>query len=152
MAEYTLLVAKAYSWQNRTRQHYTTLPGSMASYGECTQTRTIENHVNLLVYIGKLLCTPEDGFQCAIKHQGDPFLGLAHVFPALIARNNCQNGRTRLHALSIIDQYTITYKGTSTICLHSIKSSLLSLYPLCYSCDKLFQALYRFSVPQVTES
>ena len=31
-AECTLLVAKAYSGQNGTRQHYATLPGSMASY------------------------------------------------------------------------------------------------------------------------
>ena len=42
--------------------------------------------------------------------------------------------------------------GTSTILLRSIKSSLPSLYPLHHSRDKISQALYRFSVLQVTES
>ena len=42
--------------------------------------------------------------------------------------------------------------GTSTIRLRSIKSSLPSLYPLRHSRDKIFQALYRFSVLQATES
>ena len=42
--------------------------------------------------------------------------------------------------------------GTSTIHPCSIKSSLPSLYPLRHSHDKLSQALYHFSVLQVTES
>ena len=42
--------------------------------------------------------------------------------------------------------------GTSTIRLRSIKSSLPSLYPLRHSRDKIFQALYRFSVLQATKS
>ena len=50
----------------------------------------------------------------------------------------------------LIRNYAIM--GTSTIRLCSIKSSIPSLYPLHHSHDKLFQALYRFSVLQVTES
>ena len=38
---------KLYGRQNVTRQHYATLLGSMASYGEHTQTRTFENHALL---------------------------------------------------------------------------------------------------------
>ena len=33
------------------RRHYATLPGSTESYGELTQTRTFENHANLLAYL-----------------------------------------------------------------------------------------------------
>ena len=40
-----------YGLQNGTRQHYVTLPGSTASYGERKQTRTFENHANLLAYL-----------------------------------------------------------------------------------------------------
>ena len=51
-------VAKAFQ-QNRTRQHYTTLPGSTESYGDHTQTYTFENNANLLAYFGKNdCCTP----------------------------------------------------------------------------------------------
>ena len=42
--------------------------------------------------------------------------------------------------------------GTSMICLCSIKSYLPSLYPLCHSRDKVFQALCRISVLQAMES
>ena len=38
------------------------------------------------------------------------------------------------------------------ICLRSIKSSLPSLYPLRHSRDKIYQALYHFSILQATES
>ena len=38
--------------------------------------------------------------------------------------------------------YATTGMGTSTIRLRSIKSSLPSLYPLCHSRDKIYQALY----------
>ena len=48
--------------------------------------------------------------------------------------------------------YVTTGLGTSTICLRSIKSSLPSLYPLRHLRGKIFQALYRFSVLQATES
>ena len=43
---------KLYDQQSKTRQHYATLPGSMASYGKHTQTSTFENHANLLAYLG----------------------------------------------------------------------------------------------------
>ena len=33
------------------RMDYATLPGSTESYGELTQTRTFENHANLLAYL-----------------------------------------------------------------------------------------------------
>ena len=48
--------------------------------------------------------------------------------------------------------YAITCIGTSTIRLHSIKSSLPSLYALRHSHDKLLKVLYRFSILQVMES
>ena len=55
---------KLYGQQNETRRHYATLPGSMASYGERTQTSTIKNHANLLAYLANwLLYTPVNGFQ-----------------------------------------------------------------------------------------
>ena len=41
---------KLYGWQNGTGQHYVTLPGSTASYGECTQTRTFENYAHSLTW------------------------------------------------------------------------------------------------------
>ena len=58
--------------------------------------------------------------------------------------------KAQLCVLSI--SYTTACIGTLMICLHSIKSSLPSLYPLCHSCDKLSQAVYSFSLLQVTES
>ena len=48
LTEYTHSVVKAL-WL--TERHYVTLPGSTASYGERTQTRTFENHANLLAYL-----------------------------------------------------------------------------------------------------
>ena len=42
---------KLYGWQNGTRQQYVTLPGSTASYGECTQTCTFEYNGNLHAYL-----------------------------------------------------------------------------------------------------
>ena len=38
-------------WQNGSRQHYVTLPGSTPSYGVHTQTCTFENHGNLHAYL-----------------------------------------------------------------------------------------------------
>ena len=46
--------------------------------------------------------------------------------------------KTQLLVLLISNQYAITCMGISTIHLHSIKSSLPSLYPLHHSHDKLF--------------
>ena len=86
-----------------------------------------------------------------------PFLGFAQV--VLIVRNNCQNGlllkHMQLRVLSIyIDRLKLNYTcvGILTIRLCSIKSSLPFSLPLRHSRDKLYQALSRFSVLQVTES
>ena len=38
-------------YYGRPTRHYATLPGSMESYSEHTQTRTFENHSNLLAYL-----------------------------------------------------------------------------------------------------
>ena len=51
-----------------------------------------------------------------------------------------------------VDYRSTTCVGMLTIRLHSIKSSLPFSLPLCHSRDKLSQALYCFSVLQVTES
>jgi len=139
-------------WQNRTRQHYVTLFGRTVSYGGRKQTRTFENHDNLLAYLTNLpVYTPENGFRSIIKCQSCPFLSFAQAFFALIVRINCQNGVPLSTASCTVDYATMGV-GTSTICLRSIKSSLPSLYPLCHSHDKIFQVLYRFSVLQATES
>ena len=62
---------KLYGLQNGARWHYTTLPDSMVSYGEHTQTRTFENHGNLLNYLANWpLYTFRDVFQGAITCQG----------------------------------------------------------------------------------
>ena len=62
----------------------------------------------------------------------------------------------RLHVLSIINQYAIYMRGhiDNLPMLNQVLStfSLPSLYPLCHSSDKLFQALSHFSILQVTES
>ena len=47
---------KLYGWQNGTRQHYITLPGSMASYGERTQTH-IHSKITLAYLKNWLLYT-----------------------------------------------------------------------------------------------
>ena len=75
-----------------TRRHDATLPGSMESYGERTQTHTFESHAKLLAYLASWpLYFPENGFQGAIERS--PFLAFAQVFSALIIRKkNCQNG------------------------------------------------------------
>ena len=57
--------------------------------------------------------------------------------------------KARVRVLAI--DYATTGVGTSMI-RRSIKSSLPSLYPLRHSCDKIFQALHRFSVLQATKS
>ena len=62
---------KLHGRQNETRQHYATLPGSVASYGKCTQTRTFEIHANLLAYLAdSSLQIPENDFWNTIKCQG----------------------------------------------------------------------------------
>ena len=143
-----------YDRQNRTRQHYATLPGSAASYGECTQTRTFKNHVNQLVYLANWpLYIAENSFQGTIKCQCAPLLCFAQPFSVLIGKKlpEWAPTKTRLHVL-LIYQYATACMGTPMICLHSIKSSLPSLYPVHHSRDKLFQALYLFSVLYAMES
>ena len=79
---------------------------------------------------------------------GSPFPGFAQVFFKL-----SEWAVTKTHLTLTVD-YATTSMGTSGIHLRSItcKSSLPSLYPLHHSHDKSFQALYCFSVLQVTES
>ena len=113
-------------------------------------TSTSENHANLLTYIVNwLLYTLENGFFEALLTIG-PFLGYAQAFSVLIVKKKkrkCRNGKTiaktRLCVLSLC---------TSTIGQCSNKFSLPPFYPLHHSCEKLFQALYRFYILQVTES
>ena len=107
-------------------------------------------------------CTPRRnyGFQGAIKCQGGPFLGFAQVFSALIVRKKLPE-RTPTSLVPrlwvrgctcTVDYRPTTCVGTSAIRLCSIKSSLPFSLPLRHSRDELFQALYRFSVLQATES
>ena len=58
----------------------------------------------------------------------------------------------QLRVLSFINRYAITYVGTSTTAYAQLSPLYPSLYPLCHSRDKLFQALSRFSVLQAMES
>ena len=98
---------KLYGWQNGTRWHCATLPGSMVSYGERTQTHTFENHANLLNYLANWpLYTSENVFQGTIKCQHGPFLQalLKPSLCLLFEKKNCQNALTTtwLHVLMII--------------------------------------------------
>ena len=136
----------SYGWQNGTRRHSATLPGSTESYSERTQTHTFENHANLLAYLANWpLFTLENGFQGTIKCQGGPFLGFAHFFSELI-----ETGLLLKHSYvtCIVDYRSTTWVDTSTIRLCSIKSSLPFSLPLRHSRDKLSQALSRFSMTE----
>ena len=53
---------------------------------------------------------------------------------------------------SLVPRLSLCVNEKSMIRLRSIKSSLPSLYSVRHSRDKIFQALYRFSVLQATES
>ena len=66
--------------------------------------------------------------------------------------NNCQNGLLLKHSYCTVDYRSTMCVGTSMIRRRSIKSSLPFSLPLHPSRDKLFQALYLFSVLQATES
>ena len=59
---------------------------------------------------------------------------------------------TKKKATCTVDYRSTTCVGISTIRLRSIKSSLPFSLPLRHSRDELFQALYRFSILQATES
>ena len=110
--------------QNGTRWHYTTLHGSTASYGEGTQTRTFENHANLLAYLPNWpLYTPENGFLSAIKHKCAPFLGFGQVYSALTLWKKTQNGLLLKHGYV----YCRLSNYVRGIRISSIKSSTLFL-------------------------
>ena len=117
--------------------------------------RVFIHRANLLAYLGKLITyTTENGFQGAKVALS---YALLQFFSPLIVRKKKKlreqtPTKTRLCVLSIINQCTITCVGTTTIRLHSIKSSPPSLSPLCHSRDKLFLALFCLSVLQVTGS
>ena len=124
---------KLYGLQNGTRQHYTTLPGSMVSYGEHTQTHTFENHANLLNYLANWpLYTSEHVFQGTIKCQPGPFLQalLKHSLCLLFEKKTARMG-SYYNIATCTDDYATMCPGTVMIHLWSIKSSLPSLYPLC---------------------
>ena len=78
--DYSFKLWKLYGRQNRTRRHYATLPGSIESYGERTQTHIFENHTNLLTYLTTDCCILRTMAQGTIKCKGGPFLGFAQAF------------------------------------------------------------------------
>ena len=91
-------------------------------------------------------------FKALLNAKTALLLGFAQVVFTIIVKKKKPElapTKTQLRVLSIIDQYAIACMGTSTICPHSIKSSLASLYPYMI---KLFQALSHFPVLQGTES
>ena len=84
----------------------------------------------------------------------------ARPFPSLCSSVLCtyclkklpERAPTKEQLTYTVDYRSTTCVGISTICLHSIKSSLPFSLPLCHSRDKLFQALSHFSILEVTES
>ena len=102
--EYIIRLQKLYSRQNKTRQHYDTLPGRTASYDERTQTHTFENFTCLLGKLTTVYIPRKIGFQGALKCQGG--IGFAQVFSALIVQKKLPERAPtikRLHVLLIID-------------------------------------------------
>ena len=76
-----------------------------------------------------------------------PFLGFAQVFSAAYYSEKLpERAPTKKTATCTVDYRSTTCVGTPTIRLRSIKSSLPFSLPLHHSCDKLSQALSRFSV------
>ena len=66
---------KLHSWQNETRWHYTTLPGSTMNYGKHKETLYSKSMLTLLAYLANWpQYNPEDE---AIKRQCDPFPSFA---------------------------------------------------------------------------
>ena len=91
----------------------------MESYGEHTQTRTFENHANLLAYLANHRCTLRRmafnallNAKAALSYIG---FSLRLLFEKVVRTGSYL--RTQLRVLSIV--------GTSTICLRIIKSSTL---------------------------
>ena len=103
-----------------------TIPGSMESFSEHTQTRTFKNHANLLAYLANWpLFSLENGFQGAIKRQGSPFLGFAQVSLHLLFEKLPERApnKTQLRVLSMIDQLH------EWACPRSTYAQLSPLYP-----------------------
>ena len=74
-----------------------------ASYGERTQTCTIENHTNFFTLANWPLYTQKNGFDGATKCKGGPFLDFAQVTSAVIVLENIMpelaRTKTWLHVL-----------------------------------------------------
>ena len=79
-----------------------TLPGSTEIYSERTQTRTFENHANLLTWQTDRSSPRRMAFKALHVLNGKAALsysiGFAHVFFALILRKYCQNGLLLIHS------------------------------------------------------
>ena len=88
----------------------------------------------------KITLTSENVIQGAIKCQGGSFLQAWLKSSLLIAKKKLPYYNTATYTVN----YATMCPGTVMIRPCSIKSSLLSLYPLRHSRDKLFQALYHF--------
>ena len=85
----------------------------------------------------------------------DPYirnLGFDQGFLCAYSKKLSERAPTKKTATCTVDYRSTTCVGTSTIQLRSIKSSLPLSLSLRHSRDKLFQALYSFSVLQATES
>ena len=160
MVYWQTVLVQLCNWQNETRHTATCiLAGSThtESYGEWTETSTFENHANFHTRLHDKLTAVhpgEPGFPGVIKCQGGPFLGFEQAFTAFIVRKKPARMGSYWNTDSALSSQTHTTMcvGMSTVRLHLIKSSLPSLYPLRHSCNELFQALYRFSVQQATQS
>ena len=102
---------------DETKWYYTTLPGSMASYGERTQIRRVKNHSNLPAYLANWpQYTQENSFQGTIKRQGGPFSRFAQAFSALIVHKKTL---PTTHSYVYVDYATVRM-DTSMIHLCSI--------------------------------
>ena len=108
---------------------------------------SFKHHANLLTYLADwLLYTLENGFQSDIKGQGDPFLDFAFK-PSLhlLIENHTK--------IRFMYMYCQLHRHIDDLPMLSyIVSPLPSLYPLCHSHEKLFQALSHFFVLQMRES
>ena len=112
---------------------------------------TFKNYANILAYLGKLTAVyPREWLS---RRYSTPRQSFPRLCSSILCRYCSKKKlpewaltKTRLPVcvLSIINRWAITCMGTSTIRLHSIKSSLPSLYSLRHSRDKLFQALSAF--------
>ena len=114
-----------YSRQSGTRQHYTLLPGSTASYGERTQTGTFENHLVTYLANWPLYTLQRMGFNVLISAKAacpSPKL-CSSLLCTYCLRKTTRTGSylTRLCVPSITD--TQPRVGTSTIHLAQLQCS-----------------------------